>query len=54
MYMLFMYLSKKRLHFQRPGCWVAGMDLVEGLKNLISWCAGSHHVWPLGRGDKSK
>lgn len=46
-HMPLIHLSEKRLHLQRPGCWVAGMDLVEGLKNLVSRCAGSHHIWPL-------
>lgn len=51
MHVLLIYLSEERLHLQRPGCWVAGMHLVEGLEDLISWCTGSHHVRPLKRGD---
>lgn len=41
------YLSEKRLHLQRPGYWVGGVDFVEGLKDLIGRCAGSYHVRPL-------
>lgn len=54
MHKLLIYLSEKRLHLQRPACWVAGVDLVEGLKDLISWCAGSHHIWSLRRGEERR
>lgn len=45
------YLSQERFHLQRPGCWVARMDLVEDLKDLIGWCTGSHHIGSLRRGE---
>lgn len=48
------YLSEKRLHFQRPGCWVAWMDLVERLKDLIRWGTRSHHIWSLKQGDEKR
>ncbi len=54
MHVPLIYLSEKRLHLQRPGYWVAGMDLVEGLKDLISWCTGSHHIWSLRRGEERR
>lgn len=42
-----LHLSEHRLHLCGPRCGVAGVDLVEGLHDLIGRRTGAHHVGSL-------